>query len=109
MEKFGNAVLPQGRSLGRDPQGRSLCTTSVRSRPWGSGQDGEGSGASLQLAAQESFDQAWGSLARPGEPRTSAGICVLRAWFRLAEEAAGYFLLFVGLSFVLGVGEDLLV
>ncbi|KAL0597157.1 hypothetical protein AAY473_032505 [Plecturocebus cupreus] len=40
----------------------------VRSPLCGSGQDREGNGASLQPAAQETFNQTWGSLARPGEP-----------------------------------------
>lgn len=67
------------------------------------GSDGEeGSGASLQLAAHETFDQAWGSMARPGEPGLRRHVCP-ELDFRLAEgKNHSAFSLFVGLSLVLG-------
>lgn len=73
------------------------------------GSDGEeGSGASLQLAAHETFDQAWGSMARPGEPGLRRHVCP-ELDFRLAEgKNHSAFSLFVGLSLVLG-GKNLLV
>lgn len=62
----------------------------------------EGSGASLQLAAHETFDQAWGSMARPGEPGLRRHVCP-ELDFRLAEgKNHSAFSLFVGLSLVLG-------
>lgn len=57
---------------------RPLFPRCVRSPLCGPGSDSEGSGAPRQPAAQETFDRAWGSLGRPGEPAAFPGICLLR-------------------------------
>lgn len=84
LMKFGNAALPPGStvpSLGSCP----LFAMCVRSPLCGSGQDREGNGASLQPAAQETFDQTWGSLANQGSQSLRWHVCS-ELEFRLAEE-----------------------